>query len=140
VAKLVRVLFSTTMISTSGSAGRLVAVYFMSFIFSICVLVNMLACLWYWAGATFTPGEAPLAGWMSQQYSAPLASACALRGRAGRADAAPLGDAADSVTALRARGRERRHTARRSEALRLRRAQSSTALQTRTRARRFKRA
>ena len=54
------------MSSTGASAWRVILGSILSIVYTIAIMVNLLACLWYWVGAQ-SPTDV---GWLAQEYSA----------------------------------------------------------------------
>ena len=56
------------LISVSGTSNmRMVLTSIMSLVYTIAVISNILACLWFWIGYTLLDTQS----WLSQEYSAP---------------------------------------------------------------------
>jgi hypothetical protein len=86
VFKIINMLFYIQMISVSGASGwRMIMGNVVVTFYTIMVMVNFCACLWYFVG---TIGEEGAEGWLAQEYSAapitmhlPLSVAAVLRFR-----------------------------------------------------------
>lgn len=67
VKRVIDMLFYIQMMSVSGASNvRMLVGSVISILYTIAVMTNLLACLWYWIGRRSPPDE----GWLSQEYSA----------------------------------------------------------------------
>jgi hypothetical protein len=66
VRRIIDALFYIQMLSVSGSTVRMVVGSAVSILYTVAVLVNLLACSWYWVGTLTFPDE----GWLIGSYSA----------------------------------------------------------------------
>lgn len=72
VSKIINMLFYIQMISVSGASGwRMIMGNIVSTLYTIFVMINFCACLWYYVG---TIGEEGVEGWLAQEYSTLLAT------------------------------------------------------------------
>ena len=70
VSKIINMLFYIQMISVSGASGwRMILGNIVSTLYTICVMINFCACLWFYVGNIVYPGAE---GWLGQEYSALL--------------------------------------------------------------------
>jgi hypothetical protein len=69
VQKVINMLFYIQMMSVSGASGwRMIIGNIVSTVYTILVICNFMACLWYWIGRRPRDG---IGGWMAETYSAP---------------------------------------------------------------------
>lgn len=67
VYKIINMLFYIQMVSVSGASGwRMLLGNVLSTIYTISVMINFCACLWYYVG---TIGDEGVEGWLAQEYS-----------------------------------------------------------------------
>lgn len=74
VKRVIDMLFYIQMMSISGASSvRMVIGSLVGILYTIAVMCNLLACIWYWIGRQSPPDV----GWLSQEYSARPAPALA---------------------------------------------------------------
>jgi hypothetical protein len=71
VKRIIDMLYYVQMLSVSGtSAATMIVGSVVSILYRIFVMVNLLACFWYWVGTQSLPHT----GWLAQEYSVFLAT------------------------------------------------------------------
>lgn len=67
VKRVIDMLFYIQMLSISGASSiTMIVGSVVSILYTIFVMVNLLACIWYWVGTHSLPNN----GWLAQEYSA----------------------------------------------------------------------